>query len=425
MHTTHLPFVEVRITLSWRSLRRIVQKEVTVSQSQPVDPFADVPIFAPAMGDDRAPTADEIEAASAHPELDGVPPAVADVFKRLALKDGTYRCTIVRSEEAGGEVRCPAYENRIPSESEIGEKFGPGRYYMEFNYPKQGWKTGRDTKRTEWFTLSDHYRDIHENYKDRLEEQRLNDARRKTELREAKMSRQPQPSGMDFKEVMTIVLTTLPAVLQAIKPAPPPPDNTKELFMVMLTQQNENARQAREDAAKQSENTMRIFSQMNENSNKNTMMFVNAIMNRNNDSGDKMIDKVLDLVGGARRVQDAISAPVAVESAEPPSLLEKIIDGVGMVVAKLPMLQMVAPTLPEQQQMVQSVMDKSPDTKEVVDQLRKNQELRGEAIVDSVAKYGPKQSRSVLQVCKVPFTEEDIQIACEAAGVPYAPPEEA
>lgn len=382
------------------------------------DPFLEQPIGAPPLS---APvTVEQIE----DNELDrlvgeGVPLEVAEVFTKLD-RLGNYWCVPIIADDVGIEKRCPRVENRIPTESEIGEKYGAVKFCLEFEFRPARWKKGIDKKRTPWLQLSDDYEELHRAYKSKQLDRMEESARRDTLLREARMGHRPGSNGFDMKTVIE-ALPAIVAVIQALRPAPPPPpppppDNSA-MMLGMFKILEASILAGGNGSTKMMEQMMAMSRQDKEH----MMMFLTHNNKAKDETSGQLLDKVFDLVKMTKEVKAAareITEGEEVET-EKPSIVEQLIKGAGVLLENLPAFMPMA----VKQQMVDATLPvKYPEAAAVVEQARVDSELRTKAIPGLIQAYGCAQAREAMQAASIPFTEEELVEVCKIVEKPYAPP---
>lgn len=349
---------------------------------------------------------------------DGVPTQVAEVFAGLHRVGRFWAIPIVQGED-GIEMRAPRVENRIPTENEIGQQFGAVKYCIEFEFQRANWKKGIDRKATPWLQLASVYQDIHEEWKEKRLLEREERERARTTLRHARNG-VSQPTGFGVKEIVE-ALPAIVAVIQALRPAPPPPppppaDNTPLLLGVLQLMQSTMAAGSNQAA----ELTKTLLSKSDKDR-EQMMMFLTHNAQSKDQSSNQMVEKVLDLIGSAKQIKGAVREIVEDDVREPQetSLVDKLIAGAGILLEKLPaMLPMGT-----KQVLVDTTMPQShPEAYAAVQRARVDDELRANAIMGIVPKYGCKQAREVLLAASMPVTEDDLKKACELTQTEYEAP---
>jgi hypothetical protein len=353
---------------------------------------------------------------------EGVPLEIAEVFTRLD-RLGTYYCVPIIADDNGIEKRCPRVENRIPSETEIGERYGAVKFCLEFEYRPSRWKKGLERKRSPWLQLSDEYDELHQAYQNKRLLRMEDTERKNTLLRQARSGQGAQQySGFSMKDVID-ALPAIAAVVAALRPPPPPPpppvpDNTAlmlGLFKIMEASIT--------NGGSQSGLVMQQMLEMSRKDKEQMMMFLTHNNQSKDESSGRIMEKVIDMVRATKEVKAAareLAEDGEVEN-EKPSIVEQLIKGAGVLLENLPML--MGMPLQTQQMMVNAALPaKHPEAAQVVQQARQDAELRAQAIPGLIKAYGCAQAREAMLVASIPFTEDELKEVCPLVGQEYAPP---
>lgn len=349
---------------------------------------------------------------------EGVPLEVAQVFTKLD-RVGNYWCVPIIADDNGIEKRCPRVENRVPSETEIGERYGAVRFCLEFEYQPARWKKGIERKRTPWLQLSDDYEELHQLYESKRLDRLEANERKQALLRNARNGGLGQQNtGFNMKDLIA-ALPAIAAVVQALRPPPPPPPPDNSALLLGMFKIMESQKEAGDSQATR---MIEMMAQMSRQDKEHMMMFLTHNNKAKDETSGQLLDKVFELVKVTKEIKSAareITEEGEVEQKEP-SIVEQLIKGAGVLLENLPAFL----PMPMKQQLVDTTLPmKYPAAAEVVEQARQDVQLRAQAIPGIVSAYGCSQAREVLQAATIPFTEDELQQVCALTEKPYVPPE--
>lgn len=278
---------------------------------------------------------------------------------------GDFTIEIERAKGSGGVESLPPVTNRIPSQTEIGEQYGPGRYRIIAVYHPATWKEGKNDKKPgPWFELSeDGYQDLYEAYQS------------KRAAKRAAKNPQPVTTPTQASSGIAELAPLIQALAGVLKPAPVAPVAAQDNSVLVAMIQSQAAATAQQ---------MQMFMQMSQQ----TMQMVVQVMGTKNNDGDGLggaMDKFFGMMEKSMDIRDRLVAPPKEES----STFDRLMDGIGNLLPHLGSLLSMNSTM--RNMVVPSVIrQQSPEVQTGVQLLKTDDNFRDRVIAKTREVYGDK-----------------------------------